>query len=241
MAAPIIWVWRAALYSASNNRFVRYQGLPARARLLSLVQRRRESDRCLHIDLRRTRYSRDLRSFCCSPRPALAGRVTTKTLVRDALRRAGMASSTTRDHSARSSIDTLSGGPSFPGPLRMAGTLGSMLLRLLSLIDSLATSPPQREGNSGERPTVKPSIQGFDELRRQKFHLFASRVVGSLHGSIFTRLPALLHSCNLVPSFSAQKSHVKPQNYPTHLESSTSAWHFSYAQTAILDIRDQNR
>jgi hypothetical protein len=167
VATPVIWVWRVALCSVSCNRFVRYQGLPTRAPILSLVQRRREPDRCLWIDLRRTRYSCDLRFLCCSSRPAVASGVTAKTLVRDALRRIGMASSVTRDHVARSSIDTLSGGPSFPQRLRMAGILGSMLLRLLSLIDPLATSPPQREGNGGEGPTVKPSIKDI-QARRQK-------------------------------------------------------------------------
>ena len=159
MAAPVIWVWRADLYPASHNRSVRYQGLPTRTQLLSMIQRRRESNRCLHIDLRRTRYSYDLRLLCCSPRADLASRVTTKTLVRDALRRDGMASSTTRDHSARSSIDTLSDDPSFPQRRRMGGALGSMLLRLLSHIGPLATSPPQRKGNSSESPTVNPSIR----------------------------------------------------------------------------------
>jgi hypothetical protein len=30
--------------------------------------------------------------------------------------------------------------------------------------------------------------------------------------------------------------HVKPQNHPTPQQSTTSAWHFSYTPTAILDI-----
>jgi hypothetical protein len=34
----------------------------------------------------------------------------------------------------------------------------------------------------------------------------------------------------------AQKSHVKPQNHVTHSLPTTSEWHFSYAQPAILDI-----
>jgi hypothetical protein len=37
-------------------------------------------------------------------------------------------------------------------------------------------------------------------------------------------------------TFSAQKSQVKPQNYLTYSPATTSAWHFSYAQPAILDI-----
>jgi hypothetical protein len=36
--------------------------------------------------------------------------------------------------------------------------------------------------------------------------------------------------------FSAQKSHVKPPNHLTHCQPTTSAWHFSYSQPAILDI-----
>jgi hypothetical protein len=36
--------------------------------------------------------------------------------------------------------------------------------------------------------------------------------------------------------FSTQKSHVKPQNHLNHCHTATSAWHFSYTQTAILDI-----
>jgi len=129
-----MWVWRASLCSVSRDRFVHSQRLPARPRLLSTVQRRRKPDRRLWIDLRRTRYSRGLLFFCCSPRSALAGRVTAKTLVHDALRRGALASSTVRDHHARSSIDNLSGHPPFPRPLRIAGTLGSMLLRLPSPI-----------------------------------------------------------------------------------------------------------
>jgi hypothetical protein len=43
-------------------------------------------------------------------------------------------------------------------------------------------------------------------------------------------------SCSYFPSFSAQKSHVKPLNHLTHCHSTTSAWHVSYAQPAILDI-----
>ncbi len=37
-------------------------------------------------------------------------------------------------------------------------------------------------------------------------------------------------------SFSAQKSHVKPSNHLTHYQPTTSVWHFSYSQPAILDI-----
>jgi hypothetical protein len=37
-------------------------------------------------------------------------------------------------------------------------------------------------------------------------------------------------------AFSAQKTRVKPQNDPTLLYPATSAWHFSYAPTAILKI-----
>jgi len=36
--------------------------------------------------------------------------------------------------------------------------------------------------------------------------------------------------------FSAQKSHVKPQNHLTPSPPATSAWHVSYTQPAILDI-----
>jgi hypothetical protein len=42
-------------------------------------------------------------------------------------------------------------------------------------------------------------------------------------------------------SFSAQKSHVKPQNPLTHYPTTTSEWHFSYPQTAILDIEEKMR
>jgi hypothetical protein len=37
-------------------------------------------------------------------------------------------------------------------------------------------------------------------------------------------------------AFSAQKTHVKPQNDLTFCHSITSAWHFSFGQMAILDI-----
>jgi hypothetical protein len=36
--------------------------------------------------------------------------------------------------------------------------------------------------------------------------------------------------------FSAQKSHVKPPNHLTRFHPATSAWHFSYVQTDILNI-----
>ena len=36
--------------------------------------------------------------------------------------------------------------------------------------------------------------------------------------------------------FSAQKTHVKPPNQLKPYHPTTSAWHFSYAQPAILDI-----
>jgi hypothetical protein len=36
--------------------------------------------------------------------------------------------------------------------------------------------------------------------------------------------------------FSAQKSHVKSQNRLTNYNPTTSAWHFSFTQTATLDI-----
>jgi hypothetical protein len=36
--------------------------------------------------------------------------------------------------------------------------------------------------------------------------------------------------------FSAQKTHVKPQNHLTLLQTATSAWHFSSTQPDILDI-----
>jgi hypothetical protein len=163
-----MWVWRASLCSVSRDRFVHSQRLPARPRLLSMVQWRRKSDRCLWIDLRRTRYSRDLCFFCCSPRPALASRVTAKTLVRDALRRDALASSPVWDHHARSSIDNLSGDPPFPRPLRIAGTPGSMLLRLLSLISPLATSPPDLEIKRGDDSSVKLSIQGIEVSPQSK-------------------------------------------------------------------------
>jgi hypothetical protein len=38
----------------------------------------------------------------------------------------------------------------------------------------------------------------------------------------------------------ARKSHVKPQNCLTPYPPSTSVWHVSYAQTAILDIELKN-
>jgi hypothetical protein len=41
--------------------------------------------------------------------------------------------------------------------------------------------------------------------------------------------------------FSAQNSHVKPLNHLTHYHPTTSAWHFSYAQPAILDIETKTR
>ena len=41
---------------------------------------------------------------------------------------------------------------------------------------------------------------------------------------------------NLFFAFSAQKTHVKPQNHLSHSQSTTSAWHFSYTQPAILKI-----
>jgi hypothetical protein len=41
--------------------------------------------------------------------------------------------------------------------------------------------------------------------------------------------------------FSAQKSHVKPLNPLTNYPSTTSAWHFSYTPTAILDIDQKNK
>jgi hypothetical protein len=37
-------------------------------------------------------------------------------------------------------------------------------------------------------------------------------------------------------SFSAHKSHVKPQNRLTHGAPTTSVWHVSYLETAILNI-----
>src|SRR5260370_38065158 len=46
---------------------------------------------------------------------------------------------------------------------------------------------------------------------------------------------------NLFSAFSAQKSHVKSLNPLTAYKSITSAWHFSYAQTAILDIEIKTR
>jgi large-conductance mechanosensitive channel len=36
--------------------------------------------------------------------------------------------------------------------------------------------------------------------------------------------------------YSAQKSHVKSKKHLTHCHTTTSAWHFSYPQPAILDI-----
>jgi hypothetical protein len=47
---------------------------------------------------------------------------------------------------------------------------------------------------------------------------------------------AFILPLHLFFAFSAQKSHVKPQNYLTHYQSTTSTWHFSYVQPAILDI-----
>jgi hypothetical protein len=44
----------------------------------------------------------------------------------------------------------------------------------------------------------------------------------------------------LLPS-SAQKSHVKPPNHLTHYPTTTSTWHFSSPQTAILDIEIKNK
>jgi hypothetical protein len=40
-------------------------------------------------------------------------------------------------------------------------------------------------------------------------------------------------------AFSAQKTHVKSLNHLNHLDATTSEWHFSYAETAILEHRDQ--
>jgi hypothetical protein len=45
---------------------------------------------------------------------------------------------------------------------------------------------------------------------------------------------------HLSSPFSAQKSLVKPQYYLSHCQTGTSEWHFSYAQTAILDIELKN-
>jgi hypothetical protein len=39
---------------------------------------------------------------------------------------------------------------------------------------------------------------------------------------------------NYFSSISAQKSHVKPQNHLTRYTATTSVWHFSYLQSAIL-------
>jgi hypothetical protein len=44
----------------------------------------------------------------------------------------------------------------------------------------------------------------------------------------------LLHLFFLL--FSAQKLHVKPPNHLTRSKPTTSAWHVSYLQPAILDI-----
>jgi hypothetical protein len=41
---------------------------------------------------------------------------------------------------------------------------------------------------------------------------------------------------HLIFAFSAQKTHVKPQNHLTHYQPTTSAWRISYTPTAILDI-----
>jgi hypothetical protein len=38
-------------------------------------------------------------------------------------------------------------------------------------------------------------------------------------------------------SKTAQKTHVKPRNNLTHSQPTTSIWHFSYAQLAILDTQ----
>jgi len=41
---------------------------------------------------------------------------------------------------------------------------------------------------------------------------------------------------NFLSAFSAQKSHVKPQNHLTHYPATTSAWHVSFTQPDIMDI-----
>jgi hypothetical protein len=47
---------------------------------------------------------------------------------------------------------------------------------------------------------------------------------------------ALVFAVIFYSSFSAQKSHVKSQNHLTHYQPTTSAWHVSYPQPAILYI-----
>jgi hypothetical protein len=47
---------------------------------------------------------------------------------------------------------------------------------------------------------------------------------------------AVVVALNFLFSFSAQKSHVKPQNHLNPYHPTTSTWHFSYTQPAILDI-----
>jgi hypothetical protein len=47
---------------------------------------------------------------------------------------------------------------------------------------------------------------------------------------------AFASAVNFLLPFSAQKSHVMPQNHLTHFQSTTSAWHVSYPKPAILNI-----
>jgi hypothetical protein len=96
-------------------------------------------------------------------------------LVRIALRRDALAASPIRDQCARSTIDTLSCDPPFPRPLRMAGTLGSMLLRLLSLIDPLAASPSHSEVKSREDPRFA-SILIMSTLSQIYFLVFGPEI-----------------------------------------------------------------
>jgi hypothetical protein len=56
-----------------------------------------------------------------------------------------------------------------------------------------------------------------------------------IQGEITESIAFALALTFLLP-FSAQKSHVKPKNHLSQYRTTTSEWHFSYAQTAILDI-----
>jgi hypothetical protein len=51
-----------------------------------------------------------------------------------------------------------------------------------------------------------------------------------------TSIAFVFCSPNYFSPFFAQKSHVKPPNHLTLASSTTSAWHFSYIQPAIIEI-----
>ncbi|MGD0443607.1 MAG: hypothetical protein ABSA39_06690 [Edaphobacter sp.] len=104
-----------------------------------------------------------------------------------------------------------------PKKIRVSG-----LLKKVVLLKGMASAVP---GRPAERPyrSALNTVEGPE--RSQK-------------GEV-TDLIALVFYLKVFSSFSAQKSHVKPQYQLTHFHSSTSAWRISSVSTAIMNIESK--